>query len=181
MLANFDCRFIPTFVITISNFCAEAQQTSNNSESWTRVADPVYLVQSGSVMNILIQNPPKIRLFLQYLFTKIMMNYEVFGSGFFSRVGYGSGSAPTLHTTNSRLNKSNLNVSVLLIPIKLYIEPDPWYMSVYSSIMDNLALTLSGPRFFRYRKDQGGGFNPPPFDSSKKMVGIILYMHICCH
>ena len=28
-------------------------------------------------------------------------------------------------------------------------------------------LTLSGPRFFRYRKDRGGGVFHPPFDSSK--------------
>ena len=32
----------------------------------TRVADPVYLVQSGSVLNILIQIPPKNKLFFRY-------------------------------------------------------------------------------------------------------------------
>ena len=33
----------------------------------TRVADPVCLVQSGSVLNIIIQNTPKNELFFRYL------------------------------------------------------------------------------------------------------------------
>ena len=40
-------------------------------------------------------------------------------------------------------------------------------------------LTLSGPRFFRYRKDrEGGGFHPPPFDSSEYWY---VEYSICTH
>ena len=47
-------------------------------------------------------------------------------------------------------------------------------------------LTLSGPRFFRYRKERGGGrrgvgIPPPPLWFFWKLVGRILYMHICYH
>ena len=45
-------------------------------------------------------------------------------------------------------------------------------------------LTVSGPWFFRYLKDRGGGVDsppPPPLQFNWILVGRTLYMHVCYH